>query len=78
MQSATRYLGEPPFDVNTARSTYLAHYPKEGLKCAIHSCAVFLGMSQSDELEETANYLIRLSDMTSGTHMTAVLPNYIR
>ena len=56
----------------------MAHYPKEGLKCAIHSCGVFLGISQSDELEETANYLIRLSDMTSGTHMTAVLPNYIR
>ena len=75
MQSAARYLGNQ-FLINKRANTWLTILKR--VSCAIHSCGVFLGISQSDELEDTAAYLIRLSDMTNGTHMTAVLPNYIR
>ena len=75
---------EPPdilenhlFDVNVQRRKYLDHFPTDGLKCAIHTCAIFLGQSESDELRPTADYLIRLSNMTNGTHLTAVLPDFI-
>ena len=66
------------FDVNVQRRKYLDHFPTDGLKCAIHTCAIFLGQSESDELRPTADYLIRLSNMTNGTHITAVLPDFIR
>ena len=76
---------EPPdilenhlFDVNVQRRKYLDHFPTDGLKCAIHTCAIFLGQSESDELRPTTAYLIRLSNMTNGTHLTAVLPDFIR